>query len=141
MTYYVNITKIVSTKVIYFRFSTVADNELNSILKTRDLSENERKSIEEWATPGWELLTKYEDRRIIKTHLALSLLPPNLLTSGCKVVYVARNPKDCIVSNFHFNRNFREGSFTGSFAKFYERFSNNLRKTFITIFFSYSNQM
>ena len=38
--------------------------------------------------------------RIIKTHLPLSMLPPNLLDVS-KVVFVARNVKDVCVSFFH----------------------------------------
>jgi hypothetical protein len=38
--------------------------------------------------------------RVIKTHLPLSMLPPNLLDT-CKVVFASRNPKDSCVSFFH----------------------------------------
>ena len=39
-----------------------------------------------------EMLDDMEERRFIKSHLPLSLLPHNLLDTA-KVVYVARNPK------------------------------------------------
>ncbi|XP_043272404.1 sulfotransferase 4A1-like [Venturia canescens] len=39
--------------------------------------------------------------RIFKTHLALSV-HKNILDSGCKIVYVARNPKDNLVSKARF---------------------------------------
>jgi len=42
-------------------------------------------------------------RRLIKTHLPLGLLPRNLLTQ-CKVIYVARNPKDVAISYYHHHR-------------------------------------
>ena len=42
--------------------------------------------------------------RIIKSHMPVSMLPPALFTSGCKVVYVCRNPKDTCVSYFHHTR-------------------------------------
>lgn len=39
-------------------------------------------------------------QRIIKTHLPLSMLPPNLLDTA-KVIFCTRNPKDSAVSFFH----------------------------------------
>ena len=39
-------------------------------------------------------------QRIIKTHLPLSMLPPNLLDTA-KVILCTRNPKDSVVSFFH----------------------------------------
>ena len=39
-------------------------------------------------------------QRIIKTHLPLSMLPPNLLDTA-KVIFCTRNPKDSVVSFFH----------------------------------------
>lgn len=41
--------------------------------------------VEGLAKPGWEILSASKERRVIKTHLPFSLLPPNLLTAGCKV--------------------------------------------------------
>ncbi|CAL1384856.1 unnamed protein product [Linum trigynum] len=48
--------------------------------------------------------------RLLHTHLPCSYLPEKVRSSpwGCKLVYVARNPKDTLVSLWHFlNRNFR----------------------------------
>ena len=44
--------------------------------------------------------TNASSPRVIKSHLPLELLPPNLLEQA-KVIYVCRNPKDCCVSYFH----------------------------------------
>ena len=43
-------------------------------------------------------------RRVFFTHLPLELLPESALSGGCRVVYVARNPKDNAVSFYHFHR-------------------------------------
>jgi len=64
--------------------------------------------------------------RIIKTHLPLSMLPPNLLNTA-KVVYVARNPRDCCVSYYHHQTLFEEGyRFTGEFEDFARLFREGL---------------
>jgi Sulfotransferase domain len=39
--------------------------------------------------------------RILKTHLPVSMLPPDIFKKGSKVVYVCRNPKDACVSYYH----------------------------------------
>lgn len=54
-------------------------------------------------------------------------MPYDALEKGCKIVYVARNPKDVIVSNYYFAQN--EGyKFDGSFEYFLDCFMDNLRK-------------
>ncbi|CAL4059762.1 unnamed protein product [Meganyctiphanes norvegica] len=50
-----------------------------------------------------QLLASQKSPRIIKSHIPLSLWPDDLL-KGTKVVYVARNPKDAVVSYEHFSR-------------------------------------
>ena len=54
--------------------------------------------------------------RIIKTHLPLDMLPPNLLDTA-KVIYVCRNVKDSCVSWFHHEKLLPVHSFPGSFGK------------------------
>jgi hypothetical protein len=41
----------------------------------------------------------------------------------CKVIYVARNPKDCCVSYFHHHKNMKDAyGFEGSFEEFVDIF-------------------
>ncbi|XP_047488187.1 sulfotransferase 1C4-like [Penaeus chinensis] len=62
--------------------------------------------------------------RIIWTHLPLSLLHPDLLKT-CKVVYVARNPKDVCVSYYHFAKQLGERFFNGTFDNLLDAFMDN----------------
>ena len=47
------------------------------------------------------MMIMMKGRRVIKTHLPLQLLPPDL-KDKCKVIYVSRNPKDTAVSLFYY---------------------------------------
>uniref|UniRef100_A0A2A4KA40 Sulfotransferase domain-containing protein n=1 Tax=Heliothis virescens TaxID=7102 RepID=A0A2A4KA40_HELVI len=65
------------------------------------------------------------ETRFIKTHLPMSLLPPNILDTA-KVVYVARDPRDVAVSCYHHAKLFRILSKLGSVKEFWNVFLKNL---------------
>lgn len=52
-----------------------------------------------------ELVESNPNRRLIKTHLPVNLLPADLVTKDeSKIIYVIRNPKDTAISWYHFNK-------------------------------------
>ncbi|XP_078508495.1 sulfotransferase 1 family member D1-like [Lissotriton helveticus] len=53
---------------------------------------------------GAELAARTPSPRILKSHLPVQLLPQSFWKKNCKIIYVARNPKDVAISfyNFHF---------------------------------------
>ncbi|XP_015930870.1 amine sulfotransferase isoform X1 [Parasteatoda tepidariorum] len=58
----------------------------------------------EFVYPGLSSIEKITDQRLIKTHLPLSLLPKDVQLKKPKIFYITRNPKDVIVSYYHFVR-------------------------------------
>ena len=64
-----------------------------------------------------------EGRRVIKCHLPFALLPDNIL-ERCKIIYMARNPKDTAVSFYH--QLMRKGYFKGEFSDFAKIFQAEL---------------
>lgn len=71
-----------------------------------------------------EKIEQMPSPRVVKSHLPFHLLPPNLLDTA-KVIYVARNPKDAIVSFFYFHKLVKLCHFTGDMEDFVDYFINN----------------
>jgi len=60
--------------------------------------------------------------RFIKTHLTHELLPESVTTSGAKVLYVRRDPRDVCVSYYHFSRMVNYEQYRGTFQEYRNRF-------------------
>ncbi|KAJ0180696.1 hypothetical protein K1T71_004100 [Dendrolimus kikuchii] len=75
--------------------------------------------------PGREQLALTPSPRFIKTHLPLSLLPPNLLNTA-KLIYVARDPRDVAVSFYHLNKLMRTQGYEGDFKNYWYHFKSGL---------------
>ncbi|CAH0579490.1 unnamed protein product [Chrysodeixis includens] len=75
--------------------------------------------------PSWKSIDKAPSPRFIKTHLPLSMLPPNLLTTA-KVVYVARDPRDVCVSYYYLHKMIAKSLMRSNFTHFWEAFRRDL---------------
>ncbi|XP_030639760.1 cytosolic sulfotransferase 2 [Chanos chanos] len=60
--------------------------------------------------------------RLIKTHLPVQFVPKSFWEQNCKIVYVARNSKDNVVSFFHFDRMNKVQPKPGDWDSFLKRF-------------------
>ncbi|XP_015273666.1 PREDICTED: sulfotransferase family cytosolic 2B member 1-like [Gekko japonicus] len=56
---------------------------------------------------GLETALKYPPPRLISTHLQIQLFPKSFFHSKAKVIYTLRNPKDVLVSHYHFSKIFK----------------------------------
>ena len=72
---------------------------------------------------GEQFFENMEGRRVIKCHIPFPFLPDNIL-ERCKVIYMARNPKDLVVSFYHHLK--RKGHTKADFHNFAQLFKAEL---------------
>ncbi|XP_053123996.1 sulfotransferase 2B1-like [Hemicordylus capensis] len=73
---------------------------------------------------GMEHALKYPPPRLLNTHLPIQLFPKSILHSKAKIIYTARNPKDVLVSFYHFSKSQRYLKDPGTVEEFLEKFLN-----------------
>nr|QVK45630.1 sulfotransferase [Brachionus paranguensis] len=66
----------------------------------------------------------FEPPRVFKSHLTFDYLPQNI-EKNSKIIYVMRNPKDMLVSYFHFVKWIKGFSFVGEFSVILDHFIQN----------------
>lgn len=111
-------------------------------LKAKFLKENDDEQwklnlIESISVPGFEFFPKIKQQRFIKTHLPFKLLPPTVMEEKAKVVYIARNPKDVVVSYYHLNKLYRTQGYVNDFETFFKYFTSDLCELFFAFFYSF----
>ncbi|XP_029975211.1 cytosolic sulfotransferase 3-like [Salarias fasciatus] len=87
----------------------------------------ERVPFLEVFSPGIGSGTDWADKlptspRLIKTHLPVQLVPQSFLEQKCRIVYIARNAKDNVVSFFHFDRMNKSQPEPGDWSSYLQRF-------------------
>lgn len=100
-------------------------------LKVKFLEENEGEKwktdfIEMISVPGYKFFAEMAQQRFIKTHLPFRILPPSIMEKRAKVVYVARHPRDVVVSYYHLNKLYRTQGYVNDFNTFFEYFMKDL---------------
>lgn len=99
-------------------------------MKATFLAENEEQwkkdFIEMASTPGFKFFPQMSQQRFIKTHLPFKILPPSIMDKRAKVVYVARHPRDVVVSYYHLNKLYRTQGYVNDFETFFEYFMKDL---------------
>ncbi|XP_025255412.1 sulfotransferase 4A1 [Theropithecus gelada] len=90
---------------------------------------DEQLPVLEYPQPGLDIIKELTSPRLIKSHLPYRFLPSDLHNGDSKVIYMARNPKDLVVSYYQFHRSLRTMSYRGTFQEFCRRFMNDKRGT------------
>lgn len=71
---------------------------------------------------GIDILNEMASPRLIKTHLPFKLIPKGFWEKDCKVIYVARNSKDIVVSYYYFELMDETEPHPGTWKTYVERF-------------------
>uniref|UniRef100_A0A8C4SXT6 Sulfotransferase n=1 Tax=Erpetoichthys calabaricus TaxID=27687 RepID=A0A8C4SXT6_ERPCA len=75
-----------------------------------------------YSPSGVDMLDTMLSPRLVKTHLPVKLVSPSFWDNNCRIIYVARNAKDVLVSYYFFHKmNFRMPE-PGSWEEFFESF-------------------
>ncbi|MCI4391297.1 hypothetical protein PGIGA_G00132390 [Pangasianodon gigas] len=68
------------------------------------------------------VMDKLSAPRAFVSHMHYHLMPPSFFSSKAKVIYVSRNPKDVVVSSFHFHQMASFLHDPGTFEEFADKF-------------------
>lgn len=111
----------------FFEISLFFHEKTKSMfLKENENNEENKKIIENMSYPGYLAIESISSPRLIKTHFPLSLLPKGVKEKKCKIIYIARNPKDVVVSYYHLLRTWRTSNYIASFPEFWKQFKEGL---------------
>ncbi|XP_044160622.1 sulfotransferase family cytosolic 1B member 1-like [Bufo gargarizans] len=101
-------------------------NDADTEKSRRDNIFNKVPMLEFWVPgaipPGSEVLDSLPSPRVVKTHLPVSLFPKSFWEKNCKIIYVARNPKDVVVSFYHFDKMNQLHPEPGTWEEYLEKF-------------------
>lgn len=104
---YTTIGSVDRDKLMYNFDHMIQQEEI--IKRARQLVANDQtKSLDEKAAVSLEwnkIHANLQPRRVIKSNFQPYFLPKGIWSSGAKIIYVVRNPKDMAVSSYHFFRN------------------------------------
>nr|QVK45628.1 sulfotransferase [Brachionus paranguensis] len=89
--------------------------------------ESSQKNVDKkfiWLDPGipTKIIDDANSPRLFKNHLPLQFLPNDIKSEKIKKIYVLRNPKDMLVSTFHFYKKLVKDEFTGEFKDLVDLF-------------------
>ncbi|XP_043787856.1 sulfotransferase 1E1-like [Apis laboriosa] len=119
-------TELLTERFPFLEFSMFNHPEVTrEFLELNKGDKDKEKLCKKIAQPGYDILEKIPSKRFIKSHFPFSLLP-NILESGCKIIYIARNPKDVAVSWYYLNKAIKTQGYIGDFTTFWYYFQNNL---------------
>lgn len=117
-------------KVCYFRLHLLVNSNFVNQKSSSSIDgiEDHSEMMKKMFGPKYDELNAQKTRRFIKTHLPFNLMPHNIKDVGAKVIYVARNPNDVVVSYYHFHKVNPGYQFTKDFESFLQYYMDNLGK-------------
>ncbi len=104
-------------------FLIMTNGDIEAAMKTRL---DERVPYLEMTIPGqpaeYHIIMKRQSPRLINTHLNFKFFTKSVKQAKSKFIVVFRDPKDCIVSDFHHYQNII--GYNGSFDEFFEMYKH-----------------